>query len=564
MSKKHPNVRVLNPLLKLTSTEKHPWNNFASLFPTEVQLASAALALGAEEVPSWPADETMLTRAAKKLAAISASDLSRLRELIRSGHDPLGETLCTLRSPAERRDAGATYTPGSIVRTMVNWAKAQKKPDRIIDPGTGSARFLMQCGKAFPQALLIGVDNDPLATLLARANLAVMGFAKRSRIILGDYRSFNESRAESTSTLYIGNPPYVRHHQISAEWKAWFSRQAEAQGHKASQLAGLHVHFFLTTALTARRGDLGVFITAAEWLDVNYGTLVRSLLLRQLGGRSITIIEPTAQTFPDAATTAAITTFAVATKPKSIFFQRVVSLENLDGLDKGQKVQRDLLSAEGRWSHLTRSTKKPPEGYVELGEICRVHRGQVTGANDVWIAGQHSVGLPHSFLYATVTRAREVFEAEGVLKDSSKLKRVIDLPVDLDELDDDDRRAVTRFLKIAKAMGGGEGYIARHRKAWWSVGLRSPAPIISTYMARRPPAFVLNKAAARHINIAHGLYPRDAMSIEAQKTLVHYLQSNTSQESGRTYAGGLTKFEPREMERLIVPAPAMLAAGVIQ
>jgi hypothetical protein len=37
---------------------------------------------------------------------------------------------------------------------------------------------------------------------------------------------------------------------------------------------------------------------------------------------------------------------------------------------------------------------------------------------------------------------------------------------------------------------------------------------------------------------------------------------NISQRSGRTYAGGLTKFEPREMERLIVPSPAMLVSGV--
>jgi adenine-specific DNA-methyltransferase len=27
---------------------------------------------------------------------------------------------------------------------------------------------------------------------------------------------------------------------------------------------------------------------------------------------------------------------------------------------------------------------------------------------------------------------------------------------------------------------------------------------------------------------------------------------------GRTYSGGLTKFEPREMERLIVPSPDIL------
>ena len=111
-------------------------------------------------------------------------------------------------------------------------------------------------------------------------------------------------------------------------------------------------------------------------------------------------------------------------------------------------------------------------------------------------------------------------------------------------------------------MGGDKGYVASHRKAWWSVGLRAPAPIISTYMARRPPGFMINKADARHINIAHGLYPRDPLTETAKKALVDYLRVNISQRSGRTYAGGLTKFEPREMERLVVPGPALLSAGV--
>jgi len=386
--------------------------------------------------------------------------------------------------------------------------------------------------------------------------------AGRSRIILGDYRSFSET--VSSPTLYIGNPPYVRHHQISPKWKAWLFDEAAKLGHKASKLAGLHVYFFLATARNARPGDFGAFITAAEWLDVNYGALVRALALGELGGRSITVVEPTAQQFPDAATTAAITTFEIASRPTSVFFRRVDSLQNLDSLNKGRRIHRDRLTAEARWSYLTRVADKPPEGYVELGELCRVHRGQVTGANDVWIAGAHSEGLPGSVLYRTVTRAREVFDAAGVLDDASKLKFVIDLPVDLDALDATERRAVDRFLKVAKHMGGDKGYIASHRKAWWSVGLRAPAPIISTYMARRPPAFAVNRADARLINIAHGLYPRDPMSVQAQKTLVRYMQTNISQRSGRTYAGGLTKFEPREMERLIVPGPAMLAAGAVQ
>ena len=42
--------------------------------------------------------------------------------------------------------------------------------------------------------------------------------------------------------------------------------------------------------------------------------------------------------------------------------------------------------------------------------------------------------------------------------------------------------------------------------------------------------------------------------------LAAFLRRSVSQAQGRTYAGGLTKFEPGEMERLPVPAPALLPA----
>jgi adenine-specific DNA-methyltransferase len=121
-----------------------------------------------------------------------------------------------------------------------------------------------------------------------------------------------------------------------------------------------------------------------------------------------------------------------------------------------------------------------------------------------------------------------------------------------------DRKAVEKFLKFAKAAGVENGYVAENRKAWWSVGLREPAPILATYMARRPPAFVRNLASARHINIAHGLYPREPLSNDILTRLAGYLSTGTSVEQGRTYAGGLTKFEPREMERILVPTPELL------
>ncbi len=72
--------------------------------------------------------------------------------------------------------------------------------------------------------------------------------------------------------------------------------------------------------------------------------------------------------------------------------------------------------------------------------------------------------------------------------------------------------------------------------------------------------FVRNRAGARHINIAHGIYPRETLTEKQLDGLAAYLNSATSVHEGRTYARGLTKFEPKEMERLWIPAPNSLGA----
>jgi adenine-specific DNA-methyltransferase len=526
----------------------------ASPVATERDLLSVALLLGADEVRGWSAEEKAL---AKRTQPVSRSLLTDVRERIRAGEDPLGDWFGKLRSPEERRDLGATYTPLAIVQAMLNWAKDQELPARIVDPGVGSARFLRHAAAAFPAAKLIGIEIDPLAAIIARANLVAAGVGHRSQVILQDYRDAN--LRSNDRTLFIGNPPYVRHHQITPARKAWLVEKAQALELDASQLAGLHVYFFLATALNARRGDFGAFITAAEWLDVNYGKLVRDLFLGKLGGQGIVVIEPTAAPFPDAATTGAITFFKIQSKPASVRLRRVKRLKELKDLSGGRVIRRERLEVERRWSRLTFGPRECPQGFVELGELCRVHRGQVTGANRVWIAGEHAIELPDRVLFPTVTKARELISAGTVLKDSQSLRSVVDLPEDLEEFEGKERVAIDRFLKIAKKQGAHSGYVATHRRAWWSVGLRNPAPILATYMARRAPAFTRNLASARHINIAHGLYPRERLSEEQLRGLVNYLATGISVIDGRTYAGGLTKFEPGEMERLFVPAPDQLA-----
>lgn len=523
-------------------------------------LVTLAAALGAEETGDLSAAEQRLLDEQDQDAAPAAELVLRASSLIRRGEDPLGDAYCAIRSPGERRPLGQTYTPHPIIEAMLRWASDHGTPTRVVDPGAGSGRYLLAAGRRFPEAELHGSDVDPLATLMLRANLAAAGLAGRARIHLGDYRALALPEAEGP-TLFIGNPPYVRHHQIAPEWKAWLLQTARRHGLHASALAGLHVHFFLATAEYGRRGDFGAFITSSEWLDVNYGALVRRLLLDELGGQSLHVLAPEAQPFSDATTTGAITCFRIGDTVPAMKVRRVESVSDLGRLAKGRSVSRQRLAETNRWSVLTRVTPALPEGHVELGELCRVHRGTVTGANAVWVRRDAHPDLPERVLFPSITRARELFGAGARLGSLDALRRVVDLPVDLDVFDAAERRQIDRFLREARARGVPEGYIASNRRAWWSVGLRAAAPILATYMARRPPAFVRNDAGARHINIAHGLYPREEMTDAVLDRLADHLRAAVTLAQGRTYAGGLVKFEPREMERIPVPGPDMLTEG---
>ncbi|MGH3302672.1 MAG: methyltransferase [Streptosporangiaceae bacterium] len=518
---------------------------------SEESLIQLTLSLGAANFGGpLSSAEVQTCRLAVGAAAPLPAQVTEARSGILAGGDPLGDAFCDLRNPSIRRASGAVYTPQEIVMPMVHWT-LDREPCRVIDAGSGSGRFLAEVLRRRPDLEAVAIDEDPVATLMTRAMLAVMRIPN-AHVIQGNYTAL-QLPSVSKRTAFIGNPPYVRHHQLTTEVKVWAQGAASRLGLSISGLAGLHAHFFLATAVHGQLGDVGCFVTSAEWLDVNYGAVVRSLVAGRLGGRSLHVIEPKALPFQGTQTTAVITTFEIGNQDDIVRLQDVESADELKDLaTSGQPVERARLQESSRWTGLLRSSAKVPAGFIQLGELCRVHRGAVTGANAIWVL-RHQVDLPASVLYRSITRARELFAAGSVLADDQHLRLVVDIPSELDDLDSHDRDKVHRFIKAAKQAGADKGYIAAHRRSWWSVGLTAPAPILATYMARRSPAFVMNAAKARHLNIAHGLYPRQNLDARTLERVAQALRIGAPSAHGRVYAGGLIKFEPREMERLMIP-----------
>jgi adenine-specific DNA-methyltransferase len=495
--------------------------------------------------------------AAERQVLIQAAESGSLAStvgLIEHGacEDPFAAALVRSRSLAERRLLGQFLTPSGIVDVMVDWVR-RKSPGQVIDAGCGTGRFAIAAARAMPKVHVVAVDSDPFVTLLCRA------YAHRYRLDNIEVHCADFLTAEipldGTRAAFIGNPPYVRHHRLSATVKAWGARASARLGVRFSKLAGLHAYFFLATALRARPGDVGCYITSSEWLDVGYGQTVREMLLTRLGVRSVSVLAESSEAFDGVMTTAAITCFEVGRSAGPVQFSSVPEFRRAEGPADARHV--DVADLDGRWGAFVRpADDRPiPRGGIPLRRLVSVHRGIATGANDFFVMDQEEarrLGLA-SLARPIVTSAKEILNAGGEVR-SSGLKVLIHLPRAIDPLSEPTRGAVRRYLARGKAAGIPERYLCRQRRPWWWLGESRPAPIVASYMARRAPAFALNPEGALILNIAHGLFPRERMSPAALSALVKTLNraAPTFVGNGRRYQGGLEKFEPREMEHLLV------------
>jgi hypothetical protein len=118
------------------------------------------------------------------------------------------------------------------------------------------------------------------------------------------------------------------------------------------------------------------------------------------------------------------------------------------------------------------------------------------------------------------------------------------------------------YIAAGERTGVPAAYKCRVRTPWWRVPLVAPADLLVTYMNADTPRLSTNRAGVRHLNSVHGLYLRPGLRrLGADLLPLSALNSLTllgAEIVGRSYGGGMLKLEPREADRLPVPAPALV------
>ena len=141
----------------------------------------------------------------------------------------------------ERNRLGQFATPPELARQIAEITLSYcDGPVRFLEPSVGAGAFFEALLASCPAeriAAARGVEIDPRFAAASRRLWGGRGL----EVVEGDFCQIQPRRE---ATLILANPPYTRHHHLSAEQKAALQARTAGFG-PISGLAGLYLYFVL-------------------------------------------------------------------------------------------------------------------------------------------------------------------------------------------------------------------------------------------------------------------------------------------------------------------------------
>jgi adenine-specific DNA-methyltransferase len=470
-----------------------------------------------------------------------------------------------LTSREDRYRKGQFFTPPGIADFMAEWIR-DLQPETVLDPGVGGGVLLRAVG---PGPRRYGLDTDKKAIQVSGASLG-----DEVELAIGDFLDPEAWPLSKTSfDAVIANPPYIRHHHLSAEDKARAHRYAVELGVKVSRLSGSYVYFFLETLLRLNEGGRLAFITPTEFLDVRYGRAVKEALLTHCDIDEVLVLEMDELAFEGVLTTSAITLATKRAKPVGRVRLTEASLDGAVSRSRSVDLKSEFAAPELPWTPLlpARAERIAPllKGRsAKLGDYCRVRRGIATGDNSFFCLSSEDVDrleIEGRFLVPVVIGSRDL-PTEGPLDRRFRKERINQGARVFLFYCHEPREALEgtnalRYIELGEEMGLHERFNCRTRRPWYGVEQVPPPDFFVTYMARNRARMVRNLVGARCMTSLLNLWAKPGIDPESLRPVLEdQVNATLLRELGRTYGGGLGKIEPGEL----VALPIRPLDGLVQ
>ena len=477
------------------------------------------------------------------------------------------------------RKKGQFWTPDWIADIMVDYV-LRDKPSRLLDPALGEGAFF-RAAKRYAlihgfELKLWGRDIDP--EIIEKALNSGLSGNDLEHVELRDF--VFDPPTELFSAI-IANPPYIRHHRLSAEQKVFLRKYAQKTTNKQIDgRAGFHVYFLIRALQTLSPNGRLAYIVSADICEGVFAHTLWQWICAHYKLESVITFTPEAAPFPDVDTNAII--FFIQNTTPSTSFEWIKCLErNTDGLSamatenavkrsSGFQIYHRQVS-EALATGFSRPPREKDDSQFTLGDFATVMRGIVTGNNDFFFmtsARARQLGIPDSMLVNALGRIRDVegdnFGIEDLerLETSGRPTRLLNVNgFSFDQLP----LPVQKYLKIGEEKGLPDMTLIKTRKPWYRMEYRKVPPILFAYLGRRNARFIMNSANVVPLTCLLCIYPKNS-SPEFTKHLWSILSNAETignlRKVGKSYGGDAIKVEPRALERLPLPDKLVFAEGL--
>lgn len=477
---------------------------------------------------------------------------------------------------SSKRANGMYYTPAAIARAIARWA-IRGPEDRVFDPCYGGCAFLdagmdvlADHGAVVPANYLWGVDADPAAR--AYLQRFIDHGAPPEHFLTTDFLTTHPGTLMGAPfDVVLANPPYVRHHFLSAEARRIRNELVRNAGANISKQASQWAYFIVHALQFIALGGRAAFVLPSALLTADYAAEVRHILVQRFRALTAVVVEDRLFPGTDEATVLvfcdgndqgpAQVHVGMATRDDVLHFTtedlprlcRSLGDKEVDGRWLGAIVDPEALTLVDDLKIKRKTT--------ELGQLASVSTGTVTGKNSFFIIRpslQRDLKIPSEYLRPLITHIGQLLGLRLTAADVTRLAEsdeqmlLINVPAGCHL-----PPGLKNYLAAGERDGVSSGYKCSRRRPWYSVPVTSPPDAFLPYMAGHAPRIIINDAAISCTNSLLRIHWTVAMSSEQIKALALSSLSTVTQLSaelvGRSYGGGVLKVEPSEAVHLVLP-----------
>lgn len=460
-------------------------------------------------------------------------------------------------SVAHRKKFAQFFTPLPIAIFMAKWLAGNKNLKTVLDPAFGLGVFARAIKQLNLCCQIKGFEIDK--QILEYANNLFLD-EKNISISQKDYM-FNDWGNKYDGI--ICNPPYFKFHDYDN--KAILKEVEEKLALKLSGFTNLYTLFLLKSIYQLNQEGRAVYIIPSEFLNSDYGKLVKSYLIKNKSLRFVIVINFKENVFDDALTTASILLFANDNKANNVEFIAIKSLNELSELEKRvesypnnstvSSVAFSDLDPEIKWrAYYQPQNSNRYKHLVPFTNFGKVVRGIATGANEYFafnFSKAKEFTIAEEFLLPCISKAVDVQGAFFTNYNLEQLKQR-DKYVFLFNATNPNDPFVKKYIDKGVIEEIDKKYLTASRNPWYLLENRPPSPIWVSVFNRNGLRFIRNEANIHNLTTFHCIY-LNMFSASKADLFFAYLLTDISKEifndNRREYGNGLQKFEPNDINK---------------